>query len=104
MSARERLPDRRQCETVDLMYGGRRHHLTVGFYDDGRPGEVFLHGAKVGSDSDGLNADVAVILSRLLQHGDTDIAAGMGRQGRSGQPISLIGAVADRIAEIARAT
>ena len=44
---RKRLPDRRQAETVDLHYGGQRFHLTIGEYDDGRPGEVFLHGATV---------------------------------------------------------
>ncbi len=44
---RERLPDRRQAETVDLWHGGRRFHVTVGQYNDGRPGEVFLHGATV---------------------------------------------------------
>ena len=49
---RERLPDRRQAETVDLWHGGRRFHVTIGQYDDGRPGEIFLHGAKPGSDVD----------------------------------------------------
>ncbi len=49
---RERLPDRRQAETLDLWHGGRRYHVTIGQYDDGRPGEVFLHGAKPGSDVD----------------------------------------------------
>jgi len=36
---RERLPDRRQNETVDLWHGGQRYHLTIGEYPDGRPGE-----------------------------------------------------------------
>ncbi len=43
--SRERLPDRRQSETVDLWHGGKRFHLTVGEYNDGRPGEVFIRGA-----------------------------------------------------------
>ncbi len=67
---RERLPDRRQAETVDLHYGGRRYHLSIGEYDDGRPGEVFIHGAKPGSDTDLLCDDIGVLISRLLQHGD----------------------------------
>ena len=33
---RERLPDRRQCETLDLWHGGQRYHLTVGEYPDAR--------------------------------------------------------------------
>ena len=47
---RERLPNRRQAETLDLWHGGQRYHFTVGEYPDGRPGEVFIHGAKPGSD------------------------------------------------------
>ncbi len=55
---RERLPGRRQAETLDLWHSGRRYHLTVGEYNDGRPGEVFLHGAKPGSDVDLLCDDI----------------------------------------------
>ena len=68
---RERLPDRRQAETVDLWHGDRRFHLTIGEYPDGRPGEVFIHGAKPGSDTDLLCDDIGVLISRLLQHGDS---------------------------------
>jgi ribonucleoside-diphosphate reductase alpha chain len=44
-------------------------HMTVAFYPDGRPGEVFLHGAKVGSTVRGLLDTVAVLISHALQHG-----------------------------------
>ncbi len=93
---RERLPDRRQAETVDLRHGGRRYHVTIGQYDDGRPGEVFIHGAKPGSDTDLLCDDIGVLISRLLQHGDSPaaLASGIGRLG-NGDPASIIGAVAD---------
>ena len=96
---RDRLPDRRQAETVDLHYGGRRYHLSIGEYDDGRPGEVFLHGAKPGSDVDLLCDDIGVLMSRLLQYGDDPaaLAAGIGRLG-NGDPASIIGAVADVLA------
>ncbi len=70
MMPRERLPNRRPSETVDLWFNGVRHHLTIGYRLDGRPGEAFLHGAKVGSDSDGLHSDIGVLLSRALEHGD----------------------------------
>ncbi len=97
---RERLPDRRQAETVDLHYGGRRYHLSIGEYDDGRPGEVFLHGAKPGSDTDLLCDDIGVLMSRLLQYGDdpASLASGMGRLGDGESPASIIGAVADVLA------
>ena len=96
---RERLPHRRQSETVDLWYDGRRYHLTVGEYNDGRAGEVFLHGAKPGSDTDLLCDDIGVLMSRLLQHGDApaSLASGIGRLG-NGDPASIIGAVADVLA------
>ena len=94
--SRKRLPHRRQCETLDLWHGGQRYHLTVGEYSDGRPGEVFIHGAKPGSDTDLLYDDIGVLISRLLQHGDTpaSLAAGLGKLGDSQGPASLIGAVA----------
>jgi len=97
---RERLPDRRQAETVDLWHGGQRYHLTVGEYSDGRPGEVFIHGAKPGSDTDLLCDDIGVLISRLLQHGDTPdaLAAGLGRLGNGQGPASLVGAIAATLA------
>ena len=90
---RERLPDRRQAETVDLWHGDQRYHLTIGEYPNGRPGEVFIHGAKPGSDTDLLCDDIGVLISRLLQHGDTPdaLAAGLGRLGNGQAPASLIG-------------
>ena len=96
---RERLPDRRQAETLDLWHGGRRYHLTVGQYDDGRPGEVFIHGHTPGSDTDLLGDDIGVLISRLLQYGDdpASLAAGVGRLG-NGDPASIIGAIADILA------
>ena len=97
---RECLPDRRQAETLDLWHGGRRYHLTIGQYDDGRPGEVFIHGAKPGSDTDLLCDDIGVLISRLLQYGDdpASLAAGVGRLGNGQGPASLIGAIADVVA------
>ncbi len=97
---RERLPDRRQAETLDLWHGGRRYHLTVGEYNDGRPGEVFLHGAKPGSDTDLLCDDIGVLVSQLLQHGDSPgaLVAGLGKLGDGKSPASIIGAVADVLA------
>ncbi len=96
---RERLPDRRQAETVDFHYGGRRYHLSIGEYNDGRPGEVFVHGATPGSDTDLLCDDIGVLVSRLLQYGDApaSLAAGIGRLG-NGEPASIIGAIADVLA------
>ena len=95
---RSPLPDRRAAETVALEHGGARFMVTIGFYPDGRPGEVFTHGARSGSQLDGLLSDACIILSSLMQHGvkPREIAASMGRLGNSG-PASIIGAVVDLI-------
>ncbi len=95
----ERLPHRRQSETVDLWYDGRRYHLTIGEYPGGSPGEAFIRGATPGSDTDLLCDDIGVLISRLLQHGDdpASLASGIGRLG-NGDSASIIGAVADVLA------
>jgi hypothetical protein len=93
---RVRLLDRRAAETVELEHGGQRFTVTVGFYPDGRPGEVFTHGLRSGSNLDGLLADACVVVSLLMQHGveAREIASSMGRLGNA-EPASIIGAVID---------
>ena len=96
---RARLPDRRFAETVVLEHGGARFMVTIGFYPDGRPGEVFTHGARSGSNLDALLADACVVVSCLIQHGaePRELAASMGRL-RNAEPASVIGAVLDLVA------
>jgi hypothetical protein len=96
---RTRLPHRRAAETVQLQYDGTRYMVTIGFYPDGRPGEVFTHGARSGSSMDALLADACVVVSCLIQHGvePRDLASSMGRLGNT-KPASVIGAVVDLVA------
>jgi hypothetical protein len=96
---RVRLPDRRFAETVALEHAGARFMVTIGFYPDGRPGEVFTHGARSGSTLDALLADACVVVSCLIQHGaePRDLAASMGRLGNA-EPASVIGGVVDLVA------
>ena len=99
---RMRLPDRRAAETVSLDYSGTRFMVTIGFYPDGRPGEVFTHGARSGSNLDALLADACVVVSCLIQHGvePQALAVSMGRLGTA-EPASVIGAVVDLVAAAA---
>lgn len=99
---RKRLPDRRAAETVCLDHSGTRFMVTIGFYPDGRPGEVFTHGARSGSNLDALLADACVVVSCLFQHGvePQALAASMGRLGTA-EPASVIGAVVDLVAAAA---
>jgi ribonucleoside-diphosphate reductase alpha chain len=80
---RQRLPNRRMNETVELDFDGTTYAITVGLYPDGRPGEVFVHGSKVGSALDFLLDDASVLVSLLLQHGvaPRDLARSLGRGG-----------------------
>jgi len=102
-SPRQRLPDRRENETVDLMFDGHRYHVTIGFALDGRPREVFCHGGKVGSGMDRILDDACVALSLLLQYGVEPQGLGhsMGRLG-DGAAASIIGALVDLVASFER--
>ena len=99
MTTRQRLSDRRQSRIVDLDFGGRQYAVGIGYFPDGRPGEVFAKGAKIGSSMDAILDDACVTLSLLLQHSvqPAAIAKSMSRI-RDGQPASPIGAMVDLIA------
>src|SRR6476619_3085561 len=94
--SRECFPDRRAAATVNLEHAGSRFTVTIGFYPDGRPGEVFTHGIRTGSGLDALLADACVLLSLLMQYGvePGQIAGSMGRSGNA-EAASIIGAVID---------
>jgi len=98
MNGRERLPDRRGCETFDLRVGTAQFFVTVGFYADGEIGEVFVAGAKVGSDMDAVTRDAAILLSLALQHGvPRQVIKGALTREPSGAASSVIGAIVDRL-------
>lgn len=66
---RELLPARRSAESFDFHVGQVRYTATLGYYDDGRLGEVFLCGPKAGTDLENNARDAAVMASIALQHG-----------------------------------
>jgi hypothetical protein len=68
-AVRERLPNRRSAETWDLEALGLHFRASVGRYDDGRIGEIFLTNHKAGSAAGIMASDAAVLCSLLLQHG-----------------------------------
>ncbi|MFD1330774.1 hypothetical protein ACFQ4O_02050 [Methylopila musalis] len=96
---REALSARRRSETLSFWHLGTRYHATVGFYDDGRPGEVFLDAAKAGTEREAIARDAAVTVSLALQFGaplDT-IRRAMTREG-SGAAAGAMGVLLDMIA------
>src|SRR5215831_498839 len=95
---RRTLPQRRYAETSDCRFQGKVFQVTAGFHDDGRLAEVFINGAKVGSDRDGETRDGAVITSIGLQYGvPLDVLVGAITRNPDGRPSSAIGAVLEHL-------
>ncbi|MGF1599008.1 MAG: vitamin B12-dependent ribonucleotide reductase [Acidimicrobiales bacterium] len=66
---RERLPRDRRSRTFEFRVADCKGFVTVGEYDDGRPGEVFLRVSKQGSTLAGIMDALAISLSHGLQYG-----------------------------------
>lgn len=66
---RRKLPDERRAITHKFSVAGHEGYITVGLYDDGTPGEIFLTMAKEGSTISGLMDAFATAISLTLQYG-----------------------------------
>ncbi len=66
---RRRLPDTRQSITHKFSVAGHEGYLTVGLYEDGQPGELFITMAKEGSTVGGLMDVIGTCTSLSLQYG-----------------------------------
>ena len=66
---RRKLPDERQAFTHKFSIAGHEGYLTVGMYEEGEPGEIFLKMAKEGSTISGLMDTIATMTSIALQYG-----------------------------------
>ena len=66
---RRKLPDERQSITHKFSIGGHEGYITVGMYEDGTPGEIFITMAKEGSTISGLMDSFATAVSYCLQYG-----------------------------------
>ena len=66
---RERLPRRRVSATFSFRVADCEGYVTVGEYEDGRPGEVFIKVSKQGSTLAGIMDAFSISISLGLQHG-----------------------------------
>jgi ribonucleoside-diphosphate reductase alpha chain len=66
---RRKLPDERRAVTHKFSVGAHEGYLTVGLYEDGQPGEIFITMAKEGSTVSGLMDSFATAVSLALQYG-----------------------------------
>ena len=102
MTARERLPNRRSCESREFSHGGFHFTLTAGFYPDSRIAEIFLSSRKPGSPIEAIARDAAVTVSIALQFGaDLETIRAALTKDHDGQPATLLGAALDALADAA---
>src|SRR6187399_1431644 len=66
---RRKLPDERHSITHKFDIAGHEGYITVGLFDDGQPGEIFLVMAKEGSTISGFADAFAQAISYALQYG-----------------------------------
>jgi ribonucleoside-diphosphate reductase alpha chain len=66
---RRKLPNERDSVTHKFSVGGHEGYLTVGKYEDGTPGEIFIKMAKEGSTLSGIMDAFALSTSIALQYG-----------------------------------
>src|SRR5258706_15386722 len=92
------LPQRRAAETFDLQFWNQLFTITVGFYADGTPAEVFVDIAKSGADIAGIARDVGVGISLPLQHPiEIETLRHAVTRDARGEAASLVGAVVDAL-------
>jgi ribonucleoside-diphosphate reductase alpha chain len=66
---REKLPRDRRARTFEFRVADCKGFVTVGEYDDGRPGEIFVRVSKQGSTMAGIMDSFAISVSHGLQYG-----------------------------------
>jgi hypothetical protein len=100
MTARQRLPNRRACESFEFRHAGLDFTLAAGFYPDGRMAEIFLSSHKPGSPIEAIARDAAVTVSIALQFGaDLETIRAALTKDHDGQSATLLGAALDALAE-----
>jgi hypothetical protein len=108
MSERRTLPQRRGNETFEITHGDqrRRFQVTVTYFEHDHagpagPAEVFVTGAKAGSEFEAIARDGAILLSLCLQHGvPLSTIKGAITRNSNGDAGTIIGAVVDRLSKI----
>lgn len=69
VAQRQTLPPVRQSITHKFQIMGHEGYLTIGLFEDGRPGEIFIKMAKEGSTLSGLVQGFCRAFSLALQYG-----------------------------------
>jgi hypothetical protein len=100
VTTRERLPNRRQCESFEFRRAGLDFTLCAGSYPNGRIAEIFLWSHKPGSPIEAIARDAAVTVSIALQFGvPIETIRSALTKDHDGAAATVLGAALDRIAE-----
>lgn len=95
---RRRLPNRRLSMTYTVRHNNKPHELTIGYYPDLTPGEMFVDTDRPGADMNMLAHDAMVVASLALQYGcPLDVIRDAVLRHEAGEPATLIGAIADHV-------
>ena len=99
------LPGRRPNQSIEFFFDDVRYQLTIGFYGDGRIGEVWLNGPRSDSALYHIVQDGCVMISHLLQRcvSPEKIAESLPRR-EDGGPGSVLGAIIFRLVELGGGT
>lgn len=96
---RRELPMRRINETYSFRCGNHLYQGTVGFYEDGTPGEIFLDCSKSGTEVQIAARDSAIAVSMALQHGaPIEAIRSAFTRNMEGQPEGPLGTFLDLLA------
>ena len=102
MSMRRELPARRYGETFELRHADHKYPfmVTIGRYPNGDIGEVFVSGAKAGSEVEAVARDGAVLLSLALQYNiPLEVIRRAITRNEDGAASTIIGAVVDKMSK-----
>ena len=96
---RQKPPNRRESCLFDMRFKGIDWTISYSLLD-GRPGEVFIHGGRSGSDLDAIRYATGVLLSHLFQRGVTpeEILPSLPHN-EDGSPAEIVGAVLTRLVD-----
>jgi hypothetical protein len=98
-AARERLPNRRSCETFSFVCNDLDYTATISRFADGRLAEIFLQNRRSNSHSDAAAKDSGVVCSIALQHNvPIDVIRHALLRDSQGRPSSPLGVALDIIA------
>ena len=96
--SRERLSNRRRCETIEFRHGNFNFAVSAGRYRDGRLSEIFMSARKPGSPIDDLCRDSAILISLALQFScSAETLLHAMTKNHDGSPATAIGAALNEL-------